>query len=87
VPILNGKTRAGHEFLCWYLHGNRAVRQGRWKLVWGATSQKWELFDMQTDRTETTDIASLHPDRVERLKAAWHVWAKQTEVPLEGTSL
>lgn len=87
VPILNGQMRAGHEFLCWYLYGNRAVRQGRWKLVWGATSQKWELFDMQTDRTETTDIASLHPDRVTRLKAAWHAWAERTGVPLEGTSL
>lgn len=87
VPILTGKTRKGHEFLCWYLYGNRAVRQDRWKLVWGATSQKWELFDMQADRTETTDIASLHPERVERLKAAWHVWAKQTGVPLQGNSL
>lgn len=87
VPILQGKTRKGHESICWYLYGNRAVRQGRWKLVWGVTAQKWELYDMQTDRTETTNVASLHPELVEQLKTAWRQWAKQTGVPLKGSSL
>jgi len=87
VPTLHGKAAQRHEPLCWYLYGNRAVRQGRWKLVWGVTAQKWELFDMQADRTETTDISSLHPDRVEPLKAAWLEWAEQTSVPLKSSSL
>ena len=57
LPIFRGKTRQGHDSLCWYLYGNRAVRQGKWKLVWGVTGKKWELYDMQADRTETADLA------------------------------
>lgn len=87
VPVFNGEDRKGHEFLCWYLYGNRAVRHGRWKLVWGVTARKWELFDVQNDRTETTDIASRHPERVEQLTSAWLNWAKQTGVPLDRNDL
>ena len=86
VPILQGRTREGHESLCWFLFGNRAIRQGRWKLVWGVTARHWELFDMQTDRTETTDVAARHPDRVEQMQIAWHEWAKRTGVPLNENS-
>ncbi len=83
LPVLQGKQRTGHESLCWYLFGNRAIRQGRWKLVWGVTAAKWELYDMQTDRTETNDLAGKHPQRVAQMKAAWLDWAKQTEVSFE----
>jgi arylsulfatase len=33
LPILQGAQRPGHETLFWEHEGNRAVRQGRWKLV------------------------------------------------------
>ena len=33
VPILAGKQRAGYQSLFWEHEGNRALRQGKWKLV------------------------------------------------------
>lgn len=87
LPVLQGAQRAGHQSLCWYLFGNRAIRQGRWKLVWGATAQRWELYDMHRDRTETNDLADKYPDRLAEMKAAWDKWAIQTGVPLNGRSL
>ena len=33
LPVFEGKTRAGHEAIFWEHEGNRAVRQGKWKLV------------------------------------------------------
>ena len=87
LPVLRGEQRAGHETLCWYLYGNRAVRQGRWKLVWGVTAGQWELYDMRDDRTETTNLAERYPQRVAGLKEAWHEWAERTEVPLEDQGL
>jgi len=80
VPVLHGQTRPGHETLCWALFGNRAVRQGRWKLVWGVTRGVWELYDMESDRTETCDLAQDHPQRVEEMSRAWFAWAQRTEV-------
>ena len=80
VPILRGQKRDPHETLCWALYGNRAVRQGDWKLVWGASDRRWELYDMAADRTETNDLAAEHPQRVEAMAAEWERWAKLCEV-------
>lgn len=77
LPVLNGGTRAGPETLFWGQLGNRAVRQGRWKLVWDSETKRWELYDMETDRTERNDVAARHPDTVRELAAAWERWAKQ----------
>ncbi len=87
VPVLRGEKHVGHKSLCWYLYGNRAIRQGRWKLVWGVTGQQWELYDMVNDRTETNNLADKFLNRVVAMKAAWHEWAEKTGVPLQGNSL
>lgn len=87
LPIFEGKLQTRRAPLCWYLFGNRAIRQGQWKLVWGVTAKKWELYDMRADRTETVDLSKEHPQRVARMRAAWHQWARRTEVPLKGSGL
>jgi arylsulfatase A-like enzyme len=87
LPVLEGNERAGHKSLCWYLYGNRAVRQGKWKLVWGDNARKWELFDLESDRTETDDLAARYPGRVKQMEADWRRWAKATDAPLKGTGI
>ncbi|HYW81082.1 MAG TPA: arylsulfatase [Thermoguttaceae bacterium] len=78
VPIFQGKQREGHDTLCWEYAGNRAVRQGKWKLAWERGVKRWELYDMDADRTETNDLAEKDPQRVERMAAAWEAWAEKT---------
>jgi arylsulfatase A-like enzyme len=87
LPVLEGKDRAGHKSLCWYLYGNRAVRQSKWKLVWGDNVRKWELFDMELDRTETNNLAARYPGRVKQMQADWLRWAKETGAPLKVTGI
>ena len=78
VPIFRGKTRQGHEILYWEWAGNRAVRQGNWKLVWDNQFRRWELYDLAADRTETNDLARQQPDRVKAMSEKWEAWAAQT---------
>jgi arylsulfatase len=78
VPIFQGKDRAPHETLCWEWAGNRAVRQGDWKLVWDKAFRRWELYDLKADRTETNDLAGRQPDRAEQMSQAWFQWAERT---------
>lgn len=80
TPILRGETLARREPLFWALLGNRAVREGDWKLVWGASDKRWELYDLAADRTETKDLARSMPERVASMAAKWGAWAKKTEV-------
>jgi len=79
LPILQGKPRAGHEALCWDLNGNRAVRQGTWKLV-ALKGRPWELYDMEADRTETSNVAGQHPERVRSMATVFEAWARRCEV-------
>ncbi len=80
VPILEGETRAAHETLCWEWAGNRAVRQGKWKLAWDKAFRRWELHDLEADRTETNDLAEQYPQRAEEMAEVWLAWAERTEL-------
>ncbi|MBM79008.1 MAG: sulfatase [Planctomycetaceae bacterium] len=70
LPILEGKERDPHDTLYFHFGMDRALRQGPWKLV-SAKQGKWELYNLDEDRTETNDVSSSHPDRVESMVKEW----------------
>ncbi len=80
LPVFEGGQRAGHDALWWEFAGNRAIRQGDWKLCWDNKVKSWELYNMIDDRTETRDLADSFPDRVEQMKNSWFAWARRTGV-------
>lgn len=80
VPILRRQQRQGHDALYWEWSGSRAVRHGRWKLAWDSYVERWELYDLEADRTECNDLAQEQPDRVARMNQSWLNWADRTGV-------
>lgn len=50
--------------------GHRALRVDKWKLV-AVHHGKWELYDMDSDRSELNNQAKKHPGRVRRMAALW----------------
>jgi arylsulfatase len=79
APIFQGETRAGHDNLFWEHEGNRAVRQGKWKLV-SRFPDPWELFDVEADRTELNNLADKMPTEVKGLSAVYDQWAARCGV-------
>jgi arylsulfatase A-like enzyme len=83
LPVLTGKADEvdrGGEPIFWERAGNRAVRKGKWKIVSTYPAYKWELYDLETDRGETTDIAASRTDIVNELSADYARWAERTGV-------
>jgi arylsulfatase len=76
--VLRGGTRPPPAELCWEWAGNCAIRRGRWKLVWDTLNpqHRWELYDIEVDRTELNDLAGELPQVVAELSEAYARWAK-----------
>ncbi|MEP4079435.1 sulfatase-like hydrolase/transferase [Haloferula sp.] len=55
----------------------KAIRDGKWKLVAQPGYEKVELFDLESDLAEKHDLASKHPERVERMKQELHAWEQE----------
>jgi arylsulfatase len=67
------------EPLYWEHEGNRAVREGNWKLV-SEHGKPWELYDLARDRSEQRDLAGEQPAVAERLAGLWQAWADRANV-------
>ena len=79
VPAFRGEALTRGKPIFWEHEGNRAVREGKWKLVAGF-GKPWQLFDMTADRAEMHDLAASQPDRVRKMAGQWDAWAARSYV-------
>jgi arylsulfatase len=75
IPVLNHKPR-DYPIIGWEHQGNRGVRKEKWKLV-SLYGEAWELYNMETDRTELHDLAHELPDKVVELEQDYQSWARR----------
>jgi arylsulfatase len=78
-PAFGGKALDRGAPLFFEHKGSRAIRDGRWKLVRNPGG-KWELYDLENDRSELNDLAGTKPERVQQMTKAWTDWAKRSNV-------
>ena len=73
VSFLKGGAAPQRDHFYWELHEGakplQAVRFGNWKAVKNGPDAAIELYDLGTDLGEKTDVASSHPDIIERAVA------------------
>jgi arylsulfatase len=80
VPAFQGKQLNRQRPIFWEHEGNRAVRDGDWKLVAKGAAGAWELYDISKDRAELHDLASREPARAKTMADAWQRWAEASNV-------
>ncbi len=76
VPILQGKQMARQWPLYWQFGKSQAIRDKNWKLVKHA-SKDWELYDLESDPTETQNLAAKDPEKVTAMADRWKAWWEQ----------
>jgi arylsulfatase A-like enzyme len=86
-PAFEGKSLARKSALFMEHEDNAFVREGKWKLVGkqvaparGLNPQRWELYNMEQDGTETNNVAVMYPEKVQALSAQWDAWAQRVGV-------
>jgi arylsulfatase len=82
-PLFYGEEREEHTILCWEHIGSAGIRKGNWKLV-AARNEPWELYDLQTDRTELNNVIKKHPQVASVLHYDWLAWADSCGVRVTG---
>jgi arylsulfatase len=81
LPVVEGGRRAGHDALFWEHEGNRAVRRGNLKLVSRFNNRsRWELYDLEADRTELKNLIDGQSGTAEELLALYDAWAARAGV-------
>jgi len=79
LPALRGESLGRTSPIFFEHEGNRAVRDGDWKLV-SRHGKAWELFNISTDRSEQRDLASAEPERLAEMTAQYEGWAERCGV-------
>lgn len=86
IPAFHGKKIVRSDAFYWEHEGNRAMVDGRWKLV-SRFSDRWELYDLDADRCEMHDLAGSDSVRVQSMVARYDRWAARCNVrPWEEVS-
>ena len=73
----------------WELFGRQAIRQGSWKMVTQAPpfgNGKWQLFNLDDDPAETSDLAAENPGKVAALEVLWQDYKTRNNIilPING---
>lgn len=72
LPTLLNEKQNKHEYLYWEFHESeameQAVRIGKWKGVRHNPTKNIELYDLESDISESNDLSKEHPEIIEKIK-------------------
>ncbi|MBK7133008.1 MAG: arylsulfatase [Bacteroidales bacterium] len=85
MPLLKGKKLNRSNPLFWEHEGNRAIRDGDWKLVSAYDNsakkfKQWELYNLAKDRTELNDLSISESERTRKMIGEYEKWANRVGV-------
>lgn len=84
TPIIEGKTQSINQYV--YAEEDvaipmRSVRSAHYKLILNLWTGKEQLFDLERDPSELTDVAQANPDVVKKLDARLRAWMQANTPP------
>jgi hypothetical protein len=94
MPLLESRRSTGREALIWHApnyigpgHKDFArpcgvVRKREWKMIESLEDGSVELYNLEADPSETTNLAEVYPERViDMQKILWH-WREVADVQM-----
>ncbi len=85
LPSILGSTETKpHEVLYWRLGNKTALRMNEWKILRNPgrnSSGEWELYNLQEDIGETTNLATEQPEVFQQLMKRWEALNAEMKEP------
>ena len=91
IPLLNNSDSLNRETMYWhfphYWWGTNVqpysiIRDGDWKLIYWYENNKYELYNIADNLSETSDLVSKMPDKVKELDNKLKIWLEETGAKL-----
>jgi len=81
MPVVRDEEPERARPLFWAWANGEAMKDGKWKLVRQGLKNKWSLFDISADPSETNDLATKNPGQVDAMKKAFQSWQQRVNKP------
>lgn len=87
LPTFNSTTAKTRNVQYFELRGQRAITQGAWRAVamhrlgTDYTTDQWQLFNTANDYSESNDVATKYPEKLQELKDLWQQEAQKYSNP------
>ncbi|MCH5597015.1 arylsulfatase [Niabella ginsengisoli] len=75
-PAFLGQQLKRQEPIFWEHEGNKAILDGKWKLV-AENTEEWQLYDIEKDRSELHDLSTSEPEIAKKLLNRYEAWYQQ----------
>jgi arylsulfatase A-like enzyme len=75
-PLILDKKELDQRKLFWQYTHSMAMRHGKWKLVYLKNGAKTELYDLDADIGETTNLKEQHPEVADKMLKELLLWYK-----------
>ncbi len=82
MPVFKGEQMDKDRKVFWEHLGHQAMRKGKWKIISKAPEFDWELFDLEADPTELTEIGGQNPQVLAEMIRDYADWAQEVGVKL-----
>jgi arylsulfatase len=76
LPAFQGNETERSKPMYWEWSQGQAVRLGEWKLVRWGKENPWDLYNVKEDPSETNNLASDSPERVQTMEQQFLQWKK-----------
>ncbi len=86
IDFLSGNAptiRHSNEIVGWELLGRKAIRSGKWKMLWIEKPYgkgEWQLYNLALDPAERMNLAQTEPDQMKVMLGHWHRYVKDNNV-------
>ncbi len=77
LPAFWGEDALRSKPLFWEWSQGQAMREGEWKLVRWGRENSWDLYRVSEDPTETNNLASDFPEKVQAMEQQFLEWKKR----------